>query len=1209
MKNKKYLLFLLLIPIIIIIGRSFALPINSEVKTIELQSDNYNNPGSYNIKKNIEWIERGKAELTIEVNTKEKNEKETFKDIVLVVDTSSSMNGDKLRKVKNDIIELIDNLTGNLMNRIALIQFDDEASIKSNFTNNKEELISIINSFSSRSVSNYSKALLKVGDLLFRYDKESNRELVVLFLTDGISNLDTPNEKALYQVLKDDYPYIHINAIQYDLEKDVSNTLISMSDNQFVATDNNVLFEAILNSIPYEKLVIEDIINSEYFYVESIDNIDCEVGNCELINNNSEQRIKWELNNILTGTSNKLKVIVNLKESLLNQGGLYQVNRGTIVNSKLSNENEIRLASDNSLILKNNYIVKYNMNLPSDCNLESIATENHYVGDVVNKKTSSYYCDGYVVKSWVINNSDNNTVKEINDTTFVMPGHDVTIIPVWTKQSVVKNMDGIVYAKANTLYRVLQDAAIEGTYAREYIGPHQDSNTKEGVKNIYHWYADKNEDTKGTEITNMYHVKFADRCWRMIRTTDIGGVRLLYNGEYDENLKCTDGRGHIKEIVYDYGYLYYDYSNDYYYGTDYIYDPETGKFTLSGEITHGSVNNDNYQEFLGKYTCEYSNQNSCTTLYKTLFRIGNNQLYCIQLYKSNYHNSGYQSTIGYGAFNYGDVSSSLGASGYMYGDIYPTQTQTTSDSQYFGNEPDFIYRRAIENRYLVSDEIVEAQVSYSHSYPIYTLKNPRPITSYSNEELIGKYWIPYSGFTFSDKSDYRIADVDDNWNMYTLDHYYYKSNYDGTSTYIYYDYITIKVGDSITENDDGTFTINDVTEVSFSTFMKNKDRYIGKILCEDGTTTCKTPWKITRYYCYQCDTASGYASLDIYYKDASDEILIAKNRNGYQLLDTIIVSKTDLVNNYDNYKEYPYTCGNKSSLCTEDDLRIIYAVDNSSYRPAINTFQNLFYFGSDAIWDGEKYTLVDPQEFDILNDLDRMSNHHYFCLQKGAKSCEKVGFIVSFGGTSYYSSTLYYILFENGINDIEEIRRAMIEKNENSSYIKLNVDEWYSRNLTKYTDYLEDTVYCNNRKPLDENNGFYGKTKKINGEFRTFNLDTYSYTYDQLNLKCDNETDRFSVDNPKAKLTYPAALLTFQEISLLYNQNAKKVYDSFYTGTTSASMSGSSYIISTYYGSAYTSSWYPIVPAISLKEGTEYIEGDGSASNPYVVDTSEVDGQ
>ena len=162
MKRKKYLLFLLLIPVIILIGRSFALPINNEIKTIEINSDNYNNPGSFRIEKKVDWIDKGKAEITYTVNTVEKNVNNKYKDVVLIIDTSSSMNEGKLEKAKNDSIELIRMLLSDLNNRVALITFSNNSTIKSDFTNNKEELESLLNTLIINNKAKFNNALLKV---------------------------------------------------------------------------------------------------------------------------------------------------------------------------------------------------------------------------------------------------------------------------------------------------------------------------------------------------------------------------------------------------------------------------------------------------------------------------------------------------------------------------------------------------------------------------------------------------------------------------------------------------------------------------------------------------------------------------------------------------------------------------------------------------------------------------------------------------------------------------------------------------------------------------------------------------------------------------------------------------------------------------------------------------------------------------------------
>ena len=58
MKDTKYLLVvLLIIPIVMIfVSNSFSLPYTEEIKSVEIQSNDYNNPGSWHIDKSAEWV-------------------------------------------------------------------------------------------------------------------------------------------------------------------------------------------------------------------------------------------------------------------------------------------------------------------------------------------------------------------------------------------------------------------------------------------------------------------------------------------------------------------------------------------------------------------------------------------------------------------------------------------------------------------------------------------------------------------------------------------------------------------------------------------------------------------------------------------------------------------------------------------------------------------------------------------------------------------------------------------------------------------------------------------------------------------------------------------------------------------------------------------------------------------------------------------------
>ena len=104
-------------------------------------------------------------------------------------------------------------------------------------------------------------------------------------------------------------------------------------------------------------------------------------------------------------------------------------------------------------------------------------------------------------------------------------------------------------AKSGYLYDVLKNEAESNGLAREYTGSHHDSFTEEPSKKIYHWYTQNNTD--GTTILNKNNVLFAGQCWQMIRTTDTGGVKMIYNGK-EEDGKCLDTRSN--QFGYELGY-------------------------------------------------------------------------------------------------------------------------------------------------------------------------------------------------------------------------------------------------------------------------------------------------------------------------------------------------------------------------------------------------------------------------------------------------------------------------------------------------------------------------------------------------------------------------------------------------------------------------------------------------------------------------------
>ena len=472
MKNKKYLFLLLIIPVLVMfISRSFSLTYNEVIESVEIQSNNYDDPGSWHIKKSAEWTGLAKARVTFDVNSVMKTIEGRYKDVIFVIDVSGSMSGSKLERARQDAIDLTNYILSDSQNRVALITFGYTSRIISGFTNNKDEMVNYITNLSSNGSTNYNAGLLNVDTVMRNYVKSDNKDLVLLFLTDGYPNEDTPNQVATYKILKEKYPYMTISGIQYEMGKNIIKEIIEISDNQFIAdkdTLNNVLFEASVSPMTYDNFVITDYIDNEYFYVDSIDDIEVSVGNAIIEDENGSQKITWNLGNyFISGNDAHMFIDVKLKENYYNTSGYYPTNKKETIVSKLPDEDEKTKTSELTPVLKNGYKVIYDTNTPSGCNLEAIPTETYPMHYTVIKRNDNLSCPGYIFKGWKITQNSTSELVIINDNQFIMPSHDVTIKGTWTKQNMYKTMDGTVKENTKGNLRV-QDDSPNYTYSTTF---------------------------------------------------------------------------------------------------------------------------------------------------------------------------------------------------------------------------------------------------------------------------------------------------------------------------------------------------------------------------------------------------------------------------------------------------------------------------------------------------------------------------------------------------------------------------------------------------------------------------------------------------------------------------------------------------------------------------------------------------------------------
>jgi len=117
----------------------------------------------------------------------------------------------------------------------------------------------------------------------------------------------------------------------------------------------------------------------------------------------------------------------------------------------------------------------------------------------------------------------------------------------------------------------------------------------------------------GNDASANSNVLFAGYCWQIIRTTDNGGVRMIYNGVAVNN-KCETTRGATKGINGTNG-TSTSLSEATLFGRSYDYNLTTGEFTIEDSTGLPTAwNNTNYKDLIGTYTCK-SNSATCTTLY------------------------------------------------------------------------------------------------------------------------------------------------------------------------------------------------------------------------------------------------------------------------------------------------------------------------------------------------------------------------------------------------------------------------------------------------------------------------------------------------------------------------------------------------------------------------------------------------------------------
>ena len=261
---------------------------------------------------------------------------------------------------------------------------------------------------------------------------------------------------------------------------------------------------------------------------------------------------------------------------------------------------------------------------------------------------------------------------------------------------------------------------------------------------------------------------------------------------------------------------------------------------------------------------------------------------------------------------------------------------------------------------------------------------------------------------------------------------------------------------------------------------------------------------------------------------------------------------------------------------------------------------------------GTGYTFdQSTKKFTLTGDIKQLTwnNNHDEIVNNQLYSCLNTSCNVVYKVTGYINGT------QMRVQPISYSSNSLLtaQTNTTDSPIKTKLDSWYKTNLTSYTSKLADETFCNDRS-ITRGSGYLTTPTTLYGAY------TRLQDGKKPSLKCSQNNDKFKMSNESAKLNYPVALITADEVALAggrgyynggYSPNSNYyLYNGNYFWTLSPSCfnsNRSNALVWSVMPSGSLSPWYSVTyslgvrPVINLKANTLITKGDGSSLNPFVV--------
>lgn len=839
---------------------------------------------------------------------------------------------------------------------------------------------------------------------------------------------------------------------------------------------------------------------------------------------------------------------------------------------------------------------------------------------------------GYEFKEW--NTSQDGTGTSYIDgesvTNLAAPGSTITLYAIWrlpppTLYNAVASMTKGTLAENNislsdtvttpTSTDRNEDTSNSGvfTYDSNVYGVSSDASNSYPI----YFYRGILEETPGTysgsegsSITYPNYVKLDNNtCWRIIRTTGSGGVKMIYNGTYGSTTSksCANSSGAKVSIQTNIQYNTIDLHNKHAVGYTYNsnMNGETSSYSvdvLFGSNSDPSLNDtrSNYKTYI-EDTWYPNNMTSYTSMLepsagycndRTLYTSASTSPTLITAtvpYENNtsiyrYFGS-YERTVVSGG------TPSLTCPRNVV-DLY----RYVPGSEGLGNE--LKYPAAL----ITADEQRFAGLSTRSSdrNNQFVFLSPSSTTG-SNSGNGGTPTLSPSGYFMSNATMISLFADSDHWYhnevkinksaeirpVISLIHNIYIASGSGTATdpWLITDeepVPTINLYDAVADMSKGTQTASELQASSITASNSGVYEYNSSVFGADTDGTKRDNTKATIYY-YR-------GILDTNLDGTSSTY--GSNGNGEA---------------YPNYVKLNNTC-----------WRIIRTTGSGGVKMIYN---GLFSSGTTANSCANATTnaqISSPVSTSTFNGTASNASM--------ARQVVRVGYThnSSYASTSASTSTAFTTVFGSDSN---------YSVNNTNSTIKGNIESWYNSNLTAYTSILEPNAsYCNDRQSFTTSTGTTA-TSSIRPYTTSTNTGaTYvayfgayqrnATTAKLPSLACPRSTvDNYSTSTSKGngQLSAPVALITADEASFAGSGRNTASQGSYYNANSFLRSGSDFWTMSPYYRySSYAHNFYlnatgyvqnaridtayGIRPVISLKEGTEAVSGSGTATDPWVVE-------